>query len=459
MARHLLGRLLSRTAPALAVVESWRRAKKPQSRCEDGDPVVVLGGGVMGLSTAWSLARSGVKVTLLDAGHAEKGSWGESRIARVSYADPMLVRLARRSYELYDALAKESGEELMYTTGCLDVGFTRESLDSLAETYEELGQSYERLTHRQVAQRWPMLQLSKEYVEASVFCPNGDAVLASVVLDTLKEQLIRLALAQYMEQAVLEIDRNKKTVTLEDGRSIKYSKLVVAAGIWTNHVLKAMDLALLPLVTSIEQQTYYATPEGSEMYSSGRLPVIIEHNPAPEPQMKRRGGYMIPHLPDGVDGVKFGMHRQGPLMDHKDFPVPPGSTAAVDKIFAASATRGKGELWVQRWPEEEDRHLRQETDAFARRVLPSLRTAKAAELTMRCPYDQQLYSDEDFVVGLHPKDPNLLVVCGFAGEGFKFGPAIGELAACLVTGRPFAVPESLQRFRLDRPCHVVGWAP
>ena len=50
---------------------------------------------------------------MLDAGHAEKGSWGESRIARVSYADPMLVRLARRSYELYDQLAKESGEELM----------------------------------------------------------------------------------------------------------------------------------------------------------------------------------------------------------------------------------------------------------------------------------------------------------------------------------------------------------
>ena len=48
-----------------------------------------------------------------------------------------------------------------------------------------------------------------------------------------------------------------------------------------------------------------------------------------------------------------------------------------------------------RWPEEEDQHLRQETDAFARRVLPSLRTEAKAELTMRCPYDQQLYSDED----------------------------------------------------------------
>jgi len=50
-----------------------------------------------------------------------------------------------------------------------------------------------------------------------------------------QEQLIRLALAQYMEQAVLEIDRTKKTVTLEDGRSIKYSKLVVADA-WPGYI-------------------------------------------------------------------------------------------------------------------------------------------------------------------------------------------------------------------------------
>lgn len=34
------------------------------------------------------------------------------------------------------------------------------------------------------------------------------------------------------------------------------------AGIWTNQVLHAMQLPSLPLVTSVEQQTYYATPEG-----------------------------------------------------------------------------------------------------------------------------------------------------------------------------------------------------
>lgn len=51
---------------------------------------------------------------VLDAGHAEKGSWGESRIARVSYVDPVLLRLARRSYELYAELQKDFAEPLMH---------------------------------------------------------------------------------------------------------------------------------------------------------------------------------------------------------------------------------------------------------------------------------------------------------------------------------------------------------
>ena len=32
-----------------------------------------------------------------------------------------------------------------------------------------------------------------------------------------------------------------------------------------------------------------------------------------------------------------------------------------------------------------------------------------SELTMRCPYDQHLYADEDFIVGCHPDDPDIVV--------------------------------------------------
>lgn len=43
----------------------------------------------------------------------------------------------------------------------------------------------------------------------------------------------------------------------------------MAAGIWTNKVLQAMDLPLLPLVTSVEQQTYYNTPTGAREVPRG----------------------------------------------------------------------------------------------------------------------------------------------------------------------------------------------
>ncbi len=40
--------------------------------------------------------------------------------------------------------------------------------------------------------------------------------------------------------------------------------------------------------------------------------------------------------------------------------------------------------------------------------------------------------DEHFVVGPHPRHPNVVVACGFSGHGFKFVPVIGEILADLV---------------------------
>jgi glycine/D-amino acid oxidase-like deaminating enzyme len=55
--------------------------------------VVIIGGGVMGASTAWNLtsraAEGGVSVTLIDANHPIRGSWHESRIIRAAYEDKM----------------------------------------------------------------------------------------------------------------------------------------------------------------------------------------------------------------------------------------------------------------------------------------------------------------------------------------------------------------------------------
>ena len=60
--------------------------------------VVIVGGGMAGLSCAASLSGMGITdVVLLEANtlvHAKASSYGESRMFREMYSDPVLCRLA-----------------------------------------------------------------------------------------------------------------------------------------------------------------------------------------------------------------------------------------------------------------------------------------------------------------------------------------------------------------------------
>ena len=67
--------------------------------------VIIVGGGMAGLSCAASLARRGVHdVVLLEAqtlAHAKASSYGETRMFREMYSDPMLCRLAQEANRLW----------------------------------------------------------------------------------------------------------------------------------------------------------------------------------------------------------------------------------------------------------------------------------------------------------------------------------------------------------------------
>lgn len=74
--------------------------------------VVVIGGGVVGVFTAYYLARSGVKVALVEKGRiaAEQSSrnWGW---CRQQNRDARELPMATKSLELWDKIAEETGED------------------------------------------------------------------------------------------------------------------------------------------------------------------------------------------------------------------------------------------------------------------------------------------------------------------------------------------------------------
>ncbi len=89
--------------------------------------VVVVGGGGMGSAAAWRLAGRGADVVLLERfepGHVRGASHGASRIFRVSYGEPVYIRLAREAHGLWRELEAESGVPLLTVTGSVNHGLT-----------------------------------------------------------------------------------------------------------------------------------------------------------------------------------------------------------------------------------------------------------------------------------------------------------------------------------------------
>ena len=76
----------------------------------NGNDVIVVGAGIVGSSTAYHLAESGQKVTLIDQTHPAGGPSGKSSaLLHAFYLMPELSQLAIRGRELLVALPEIAG--------------------------------------------------------------------------------------------------------------------------------------------------------------------------------------------------------------------------------------------------------------------------------------------------------------------------------------------------------------
>src|SRR5882672_10957796 len=85
--------------------------------------VAVIGAGVFGAWTAYTLQRAGHRVALIDAygsGNSRSSSGDESRIIRMGYGvDELYTRSAVRSLHPWKELFARANQSLFYQTGVL----------------------------------------------------------------------------------------------------------------------------------------------------------------------------------------------------------------------------------------------------------------------------------------------------------------------------------------------------
>jgi len=352
--------------------------------------VAVVGAGTMGSFALWRLAKRGVKAIgfeRFEPGHDKGSGHGESRIIRTAHPEgSFYVPLVRSAYPLWRELEREAGASLLTMTGGLLIGRPEDTLvEGALESAREHDLPHEVLEAWQVEQRYPQHLIGAD--EVAVYEEAAGVLRPEAAIRAAARQAEEMGATLFKNTAVEAVEETGNGVEIRaGGRTYRARRAVVSVGSWLGKLLSDLGLPL-----AVERQILAWFPaRDPSLFAPDRCPIFI----------RQEGGvewYGFPSL-DGST-VKAAVHHRGQEAD----------------------------------PDGIDREVRQEDvkpiSRLAREYLPGLVPTPARSQV--CMYTNT--PDHDFLVGFPPGRPNLVLLGGFSGHGFKFATIMGEIAADLAT--------------------------
>lgn len=225
--------------------------------------IIVIGGGVAGLSAAALLApHRSVLLLEREALLASHASGNNAAIHRPLEHDVFSAELARRSRELLEALI---GPEVLSKTGLILLSRDAEAVRALAETAAKAGVRHSVLSGAALSARVPSL-IGGEAQHGLLLHDGG--VLDLHRLTTGLAQRARehgAELRTSVSVRALDYDagaRRMRGVLLDDGTRLEASEVVLAAGAWSGELAAAagFPLPLTPLRRHLLQLTAAGSP-------------------------------------------------------------------------------------------------------------------------------------------------------------------------------------------------------
>jgi len=349
--------------------------------------VVVIGGGVMGLSAAYHLARAGVRdVLLLERDTLGSGSTCKAAGGvRAQFSDPVNIELGQRSLRAFERFADELGQEIdLHRSGylfLLDDPAHVTAFEANVELQNSLGVPSRMITPAEAKVLSPMIEV--DGILAAAWSPeDGHCTPESVVLGYAGgARRAGARIVQHCAATGVEVVDQQVRAVLTDAGRIATDTVVCTAGAWSRAVGEMVGVAL-PVVPLRRQ--------------------ILTTEPMPG---------LDPATPFTIDfATSLYFHREGPglLLGMSDPDELPGFEL------------GRTEAWLPRLG-----------DAIARRV-PALADVGIASGWAGL---YEMTPDHNALVGEADGLSRFLYATGFSGHGFLMGPAIGEVLRDLVLGR------------------------
>jgi len=354
--------------------------------------VIVIGGGTMGTSAAWALAREGHRAIVLEQFshvHSFGSHGGKTRIFRHNYAEgEQYVPWALEADLLWSELQeRHPHEQFMFRCGGLDIsapeGSRPEHSRASAEAY---GLEYEWLTGTDINERFPAWNLPADW--KGCYEPTAGFLVVSPALKAMAAELVAAGSEIRTEETVLSWNESLHGVTVEtDKGTYAADKLIVTGGAWNGSLLG--DLGL-PLEVR-RKPVFWFEAEDDSLYSPDRFPVFVADLIPDEFY-----GLPIHHDP----GVKCGIHSGGHIVNAE----------AIDRSI-------------------HDEDLTPSYKSFIQQRFNGLH-AKVVDATV-CMYT--MTPDEHFLIDRYPGKERVIYAAGFSGHGFKFTPVVGEYLATHAT--------------------------
>jgi glycine/D-amino acid oxidase-like deaminating enzyme len=412
--------------------------------------VVIVGGGVIGVSTALFLARNNIEVTLLEKGRiaAEQSSrnWGWIRKqGRDADELPIVMEACR----LWQELAQECGEDIgLQQTGVTYLARTPKDMAGF-EDFMKIAAAHAldtRLIDGEAVRRM-IPGMARNFAGAMV-TPSDMRAEPWLAVPALARLAARRGVRIIENCAVRTVDTAAgavKAVWTEHGK-IETSNVLVAGGAWSSLFLRKHGV-------SIPQLSVRATVAATEPMPELHAGAVAEDDIA----FRRRqdGGYTLAAggsnlLYVGPDAFRHATKYMPALKAH------PFGTR-----YAPMAPSGYPDAWgtPREWAADEVspfERMRVLNPAPGKRELQAIERgfntlfAQAKPVRLKTTWAGMIDAMPDVVpvVDRVATISGLFVATGMSGHGFGIGPGIGRVMADLIQGNETG--HNLHRFRLSR---------
>lgn len=354
----------------------------------DSFDIIIIGAGSIGLPTAYFIAKAGLDVLVIDQLASAGQSSNKHAIGgiRATHSDPAKINLGKRSLDTFSKWQELHGDDIEWVQGGYSfVAYTEENaalLKDLVKWQQQFDLNISWLEHKDLLEIIP--QINQKNLLGGTFSPEDGSASPLKTAFYFHQRAIEAGVKFNFNESVLEIISNGSRVTGVKTNHGRYSCqwVINAAGGWAKELSSSLGLHI-PVIPDSHEAAI--TEPVAKLFD----PMIVD--------MRARPGsanfYFYQH-PTGK--IIFCMTPEPPII---------GTHTIASSGFLPIAARRLIEIMPVL------RHIR------VRRVWRGI---------------YPMTPDGSPIIGKVNGLDGLLLAVGMCGQGFMFGPGVGQLLSNIV---------------------------